>query len=69
MTARDLASPTEAVVMTLPLLDAIRRLGALGVAALPVVDSATGRVLGTIGRAAIVARYGRSLEGITSKSP
>ncbi len=66
LTARDIAAPTEAVTMTLPLLDVIRRLGALGVAALPVVDSATGRVLGTIGRAAIVARYGRSLEGIAS---
>jgi len=69
LTARDLASPTEAVTMTLPLLDVIRRLGVLGVAALPVVDSATGRVLGTIGRAAIVARYGRSLEGISPTTP
>ena len=31
-----------------------------------IVCPATGRVLGTIGRAAIVARYGRSLEGIAS---
>jgi CIC family chloride channel protein len=62
LTARDIASPTEALTLTLPLLDVVRRLGVLGVAALPVVEASSGRVLGTVGRAAIVARYGRSLD-------
>ncbi len=57
--ARDLAAPTEALTLDVPLLDVIRRLGALGVAALPVVDGENGHVLGTVGRAAIVAHYGQ----------
>jgi CBS domain-containing protein len=57
--ARDVAHATEAVTLEIPLSDVVRRLGALGVAALPVVDAPSGRVLGTIGRAGILNRYGR----------
>lgn len=57
--ARDVAHATEAVTLEIALSDVVRRLGALGVAALPVVDAPSGRVLGTIGRAGILNRYGR----------
>lgn len=67
LTARTIASPTEALTLETPLLDVVRRLGVLGVAALPVVDAQTSRVLGTVGRAAIVARYGQRLGGIAAK--
>ena len=66
LTARAIASPTEALTLETPLIEVVRRLGVLGVAALPVVDAASGRVLGTVGRAAIVARYGQSLSGIAT---
>lgn len=66
LTAVDIASPTEALTLQAPLVEVVRRLGVLGVAALPVVDVASGRVLGTVGRAAIVARYGQSLSGIAT---
>ncbi len=60
LTALDVAHPTEAVTLEVPLADVVRRLGALGVAALPVVDAPTGRVLGTVGRAAILQRVDRT---------
>lgn len=60
-TARDVAQPTEALTLDIALLDVVRRLGTLGVAALPVVDAPSGRLLGTIGRAGILARYGRAM--------
>jgi CIC family chloride channel protein len=63
MTARELARLTEAVTLDVTLLEVARRLGALGVAALPVVDAPSSRVLGTVGRAGIVSRYGRELVG------
>jgi CIC family chloride channel protein len=61
MTARDLAHATEAVTLEVTLLEVARRLGVLGIAALPVVDAPTGRVLGSVGRGGIVARYGRAM--------
>jgi CBS-domain-containing membrane protein len=61
LVARDLTQPTEAVTLDVQLLEAARRLGTLGVAAIPVVDAASSRVLGTVGRASIVSRYGRAL--------
>ncbi|HRP09251.1 MAG TPA: chloride channel protein, partial [Gemmatimonadales bacterium] len=62
ITARALARPTEAVALDTSLGTVARRLGTLGLAALPVVDPDSGRVLGTIGRSAILARYGRAIE-------
>lgn len=58
ITALDVAHPTEAVTLDVPLADVVRRLGTLGVAALPVVDAPSGRVLGTVGRAGILHRVG-----------
>ncbi len=60
-TARDVAHSTEALTLDVSLLEVTRRLGALGVAALPVVDAPSGRLLGTVGRAGILARYGRAM--------
>lgn len=62
ITALDIAHATEALTLEVPLPDVVRRLGALGVAALPVVDAPTGRVLGTVGRGAILLRVGRADE-------
>ena len=61
LTARDVAAPTEALTLDVTLLEVVRRLGAQGIAALPVVDAPSSRVLGTIGRAGILARYGRAM--------
>ncbi len=60
-TARDLARTTEAVTLEISLYEVARRLGTLGLQALPVVDAASGRVLGTIGHSAITARYAREM--------
>lgn len=60
-TARDVAHATEALTLDVSLLEVTRRLGALGVAALPVVDAPSSRLLGTVGRAGILARYGRAM--------
>lgn len=61
LTARDMAQPTEAVTLDVSLLEVARRLGKLGLAAIPVVDAPSSRVLGTVGRGSIVTRYGRAL--------
>ncbi len=60
-TAEEACGPAEAVTLDIDLREVVRRLGVLGVAALPVVDGPEGRVLGTIGRASVLERYGRSL--------
>lgn len=59
--ARDVALPTEAITLDVSLLEVVRRLGAQGVAAFPVVDAPSSRVLGIIGRAGIVSRHGRAM--------
>ena len=59
--ARDVAHPTEAVTLDISLLEVTRRMGAQGIAALPVVDAPSSRVLGTVGRGGIMARYSRAV--------
>ena len=61
--AIDLAHPSEAVSPNETLLDAMRRMGVRGVNALPVVDAATGRVLGMLSRHHVLAAYERSIAG------
>ncbi|MEO5826303.1 MAG: chloride channel protein [Gemmatimonadales bacterium] len=61
LVARDVATATEALTLEIPLLEVVRRLGAQGVAAFPVIDAASNRVLGTVGRAGILSRYGRAM--------
>ena len=54
-------SATEKLTPNDSLLDAVRRLGVRGVAALPVVDATTDRVLGLLSRHHVFAAYERSL--------
>jgi len=58
--AADVAQPSEFVGPDDSLSDAIRRMGVRGVPAIPVVDTATGRLAGLISRAHIVAAYERT---------
>jgi CBS domain-containing protein len=58
--AADLAEPTETVAPTDTLLEALRRMGVRGVSAIPVVDPATGRLLGTVDRGGVLAAYTRA---------
>lgn len=67
--AADLASPTEALAPGDSLLEAIRRMGVRGMGALPVVDPATGRLLGMVGRAHVLALYHRALAGKSAHDP
>lgn len=61
--AIDLAHPSETVTPNETLLDATRRMGVRGVNALPVLDAATGKVLGLISRHNVLAAYERSIAG------
>jgi chloride channel protein, CIC family len=55
--AADVAVPGEVLAPGETLLDAIHKMGVRGSATLPVVDPATGSLLGVIGRAHILALY------------
>lgn len=61
--AVDLARPSETVTPNETLLDAMRRMGVRGVSAVPVVDGATGRVLGLLSRHHVLSAYERSIAG------
>lgn len=57
LVAADLATPTDAVEPNDSLLEAVRRLGLRGRAAIPVVEPGTDRLLGITSRARILALY------------
>lgn len=59
--AADLAGPAECVTPADTLLEAVRKMGVRGVGSLPVVDAEGGRLLGTLGRAEVLAAYQRVL--------
>ncbi len=61
--ASDIADPVETVHPDDTLLTAIRRMGARGSGMLPVVDRETGRLLGVVSRADILALYEREVAG------
>jgi len=63
LTAREAAQVTETLAGEDSLLEAMRRLGARGAAALPVVDRASGRLQGLLSRSDVLALYGRILAG------
>ena len=63
MRAGDVAQPIEAVAPEDSLLEALRRLGARGLTALPVVNRRTGEVLGLISRSDVIGLYSRVLAG------
>ena len=61
LVAADIASPAEAVGPRDSLLEAIRRMGVRGVPSIPVVDPESGRLLGLVSRAHILALYERTV--------
>jgi CIC family chloride channel protein len=61
--AADLAVPTETVELKDSLLTAIRKMGVRGTGAVPVVDPATGRLQGMLGRSHVFLLYERALAG------
>ncbi|HSB55511.1 MAG TPA: chloride channel protein [Gemmatimonadales bacterium] len=63
LTAEDAAQPSETLGPEDSLLEATRRMGARGAAALPVVDRTTGLLVGLLSRSDIVGLYGRILAG------
>lgn len=59
--AADVADPVEPVHPDHSLLDALRRMGARGVSALPVTDRTTGRLVGVLDRGHLLGAYERAL--------
>jgi len=63
LVAADIAGPAESIALDDSLLEAVRRMGVRGAASLPVVDPATGRLVGLVSRAHIFALYERAIAG------
>ncbi len=61
--ASQVAVPAESVAPGDSLLHAIRRMGVRGVPSIPVVDRATGHLLGVVSRAHVLALYERAVAG------
>ena len=61
LVAADLAQPTETLAPGDSLREAVRRMGVRGVSALPVVDPASGRLLGVVHRGGVLAVYEQAL--------
>jgi len=61
--AADIARPSETVAPDDTLLEAIRKMGVRGAASLPVVDPASGQVLGVISRSHVLTVYDRTVAG------
>jgi CIC family chloride channel protein len=64
LVARVAARPSETLAAEDSLLEAVRRMGVRGVAALPVVDRATGRLRGLLTQSDVGGLYGRLLAGV-----
>jgi CIC family chloride channel protein len=67
--ARDVAQPTETLAGGDSLLEAMRRMGARGAAALPVVDRERARLAGLLSRSDVLGLYGRILAGAPGTGP
>jgi CIC family chloride channel protein len=63
LVAADVALPAETVAPGDTLLEAVRRMGVRGTGSLPVVEADTGRLLGTVTRAHVLAAYQREVAG------
>jgi CIC family chloride channel protein len=63
LVASEVTIPAETVAPGDNLLEAIRRMGVRGVPSIPVVDRATGHLLGLVSRAHVLAVYERALAG------
>jgi CBS-domain-containing membrane protein len=66
LVAAHVAVPAESVAPGDTLLDAIRRMGVRGAPSIPVVDRATGHLLGLVSRAHVLALYERTVAGAAS---
>lgn len=63
LTASEVAQPSESISPDDSLLEAMRRMGARGAAAVPVVDPETGLLAGLLSRSDVVGLYSRILAG------
>ena len=63
LVASDVTIPAETVAPGDTLLEAIRRMGVRGAPSIPVVDRATGHLLGLVSRAHVLAVYERAVAG------
>ena len=63
LVASEVAIPAETVAPGDSLLEAIRRMGVRGAPSIPVVDRATGHLLGLVSRAHVLALYERAVAG------
>jgi CIC family chloride channel protein len=63
LVASEVAIPAETVAPGDSLLEAIRRMGVRGAPSIPVVDHATGHLLGLVSRAHVLALYERAVAG------
>lgn len=63
LSAGQVAQTTETLAAGDSLLEAMRRMGARGAAALPVVDRESGRLAGLLSRSDVLGLYGRILAG------
>jgi chloride channel protein, CIC family len=61
LVAADVAEPRESLSPNDSLLAAVRRMGVRGEASLPVVDPATGRLVGVVTRSRILGLYERAV--------
>ena len=63
LSAREVAQMSEALSEEDTLLEAMRRMGARGMTALPVTDRESGRLLGLLSQSDVLGLYGRILAG------
>ena len=63
LVASEVTIPAETVAPGDSLLEAIRRMGVRGAPSIPVVDQATGHLLGLVSRAHVLALYERAVAG------
>jgi CIC family chloride channel protein len=69
LVAADVAQPWEVLAPDDSLLDAVRRMGVRGSASLPVVDPATGRLVGVVTRSRILGLYERAVAAEPEPGP
>jgi CIC family chloride channel protein len=67
--AREVVTVAETVTPRDSLLTAVRKMGVRGVPSIPVIDAATGRLLGLVSRAHILALYERTVAGASGAHP
>jgi chloride channel protein, CIC family len=67
--AADIAIPAETVSPGDSLLEAIRRMGVRGVGSIPMIDPGTGRFLGLVTRAHVLALYERTVASSSPHAP